>query len=334
MTEVFLSLKAGLPVLLVVGGCLALAGFFLAKGVQNKRRERWASRLNGSVDFGQLVASYQNMLPNTPPYLMAMGGGWRSRLDIKINSFLWQSSQNQDATRLDINSLSLQDHRTGKNNVVIRPVVLGLSMGMVSAAVYILTNTVAGALLSGGQSWFIGLLSFAIAGYFLPAGIGLIRQKLIRQSIEQSAPDVIDLLVLAVEAGMSFDSALKQVKTHIVHYSKHTAEALALLSAELALLPDRNQAFSALVKRTGSDTFRYLAVALSQGEKYGTPIAASLAIVAKDSRKKTFNRLDRKAARLPVILSVPLMLLILPPVVAISAGPGFMNMLRTIGGAG
>ncbi|MEP3246597.1 MAG: type II secretion system F family protein [Sneathiella sp.] len=155
-----------------------------------------------------------------------------------------------------------------------------------------------------------------------------------QKKIEGVVPDVIDLLVLSVEAGMTFDAALLQTRRHIADYSKEMFEELEILVAELAVLPERRQAFANLVSRTGSETLRYLSIALQQGEKYGTPISASLKTVAMDSRKRVFLDLEKKAARLPVWLSLPLMLCILPPVVALSVGPGFVSLLRSIGGGG
>lgn len=150
--------------------------------------------------------------------------------------------------------------------------------------------------------------------------------------IEQVAPDVVDFLLLSIEAGMTFDVALMETKKSLSLYAKGVTYELEQLSAELMILPDRTDAFDNLVRRTGSDTFRYLSTALSQGEKYGTPIVASLRIVAQESRRKTLVDLERRAGKLPVLLSIPLMLLILPPVIVVSAGPGFVTLMRSFGG--
>ncbi|MBE7637288.1 hypothetical protein GUA87_10565 [Sneathiella sp. P13V-1] len=172
-------------------------------------------------------------------------------------------------------------------------------------------------------------VSFGILGpeYAMKAHL-----KKIIHVIEQDAPDVIDLLMLGVEAGLSFDQSVEMARHHIKSYSPKIGKELETLSAELVMLPDRTQALENLAWRTGSETFRYLKVALIQGEHYGTPIASSLKTVAKENRERLLSDKEERARRVPVFLSIPLMLLILPPVIVISAGPGFISMMRVLGG--
>jgi len=177
-------------------------------------------------------------------------------------------------------------------------------------------------------SWMGGAVLFSFAGFWIPDKILGRIYKRKRRAFERLAPDVIDLLMLAVEAGISFDVALIDVRRSIGHFNKALARELALLSDELNILPQREAAFDNLVRRTGSETFRYLKVALLQGEKYGTPIVQSLRVVATESRQQDLLAKEEKARKLPVLLSIPLMLLILPPVVVISAGPGFIQLMR------
>ncbi|PHR00304.1 MAG: hypothetical protein COB29_15940 [Sulfitobacter sp.] len=175
---------------------------------------------------------------------------------------------------------------------------------------------------------------FLIAGSYLPE---MLVRRIVRhrqKQIEQVAPDVVDLLLLSVEAGMTFDNALSETKSSIALYEKKISRELDRLSDELIVLPNRSDAFNNLVLRTGSETLRYLSVALSQGEKYGTPIAASLRVVAKESRKRNLSDLEKRSNSLPVLMSLPLMLLILPPVIVVSAGPGFVALMRSLGGSG
>lgn len=155
-----------------------------------------------------------------------------------------------------------------------------------------------------------------------------------RDLMERSAPDVIDFLLLSIEAGMTLDHSLSEARVSLSTYAQDIAKELDQLSEELLVLPDRNVALENLVQRTGSETFRYLSVALSQGEKYGTPLVASLRLVVQESRKKNLSNLEQRAAKLPVLLSIPLMLFILPPVIVVSAGPGFVALMRSFGGAG
>ncbi len=186
----------------------------------------------------------------------------------------------------------------------------------------------------GSISWFVGLVLAVITGFCLPDYCVRAVTKKRTRHFEEMAPDMVDLLLLSVEAGMTFDNALVETRSSLSLYSPKLAKEMERLSAEMVILPSRSAAFSNLVKRTGSETLRYLSVAFAQGEKYGAPIAASLKVVAQESRKRSLIELEKKASRLPVLLSIPLMIFILPPVVLISAGPGFITLMRSIGGAG
>lgn len=180
--------------------------------------------------------------------------------------------------------------------------------------------------------WCLGMVSAGAVFYGGPAFYIRWRKKRYKEEIEKAVPDFLDLLVLSVDSGLSFDAGLTQCRKFSALFSKALDIELGLLIAELRILPSRRQALESLVARTGSETLGYLTVALNQGEKYGTPIRASLGTVANESRRKRLTAIERNGARLPVLLSIPLMLLILPPVIAISAGPGFIALLRSIGG--
>ncbi len=167
--------------------------------------------------------------------------------------------------------------------------------------------------------------------------LGLLASRLIirylfmfwRSKLSGQAPDVIDYLMLAVEAGINIDVALIELHRILKPNSPAMAFELEKLSNDLAILPSREVAFQKLVQRTGVDTFTFLKQALLQGEKYGTPIAASLKIVALESRQHILRARQERARKLPVFISIPLMLLILPPIIAVSTGPGFIQLMRT-----
>jgi len=182
-------------------------------------------------------------------------------------------------------------------------------------------------------NWYLGMCCSSVAFYGLPKFLTGWKRKRYKDEIERAVPDFLDLLVLSVDSGLSFDAGLAQCRKFSAVFSKALDKELVQLAAELTILPSRRQALESLVLRTGSETLGYLTIALNQGEKYGTPIRASLRTVAKESRRKRLVAIERNGARLPVILSLPLMLLILPPVIAISAGPGFISLLRSIGGS-
>ncbi|MEH6475788.1 MAG: type II secretion system F family protein [Sneathiella sp.] len=158
----------------------------------------------------------------------------------------------------------------------------------------------------------------------------LVRKR--REELELHVPDVIDLLVLCVGTGLTLEASLRKTTEAIANLSPMLSSEMKTMLNELRILPDKSSAFENLQNRTSSEGLRYLFAALNQSEIYGTSITASLRSVAIDNRKRKMIELENTSARLPVLLSLPLILFILPPVIAISAGPGFVLMLRSIGG--
>lgn len=177
--------------------------------------------------------------------------------------------------------------------------------------------------------WLLSGLVGLIAGYLI-LQIGLKQFQFVRRrKLEQLAPDIVDFLVLAVGAGTSFDRAVMEITPLLAPVNPEMARQLSHLSHDLAVLPMREKAFENLELRTGSVTFGYLKAYLIQSEKYGTPVVQALKQVANDARKLSLSVQQEKARKLPVYISIPLMLMILPPIVVISTGPGFVQLMRT-----
>ena len=135
-------------------------------------------------------------------------------------------------------------------------------------------------------------------------------------------PDMIDLLILCVEAGLTLETALVRTIEGLEPFAPEVAAEMKITLSELRILPDKSMALTNLADRTASKSLKYLVLSLRQAERYGT----------MENRKMAILELENNASRMPALLSVPLILFILPPVVAISAGPGFALMMRTIGG--
>ena len=197
---------------------------------------------------------------------------------------------------------------------------LGATVGVVAGVDFELKNW---------REILILLLIAAFSGYL--AGSLVVRALFIswRSNLSRQAPDVINYLMLAVEAGVHIDIALIEVSRILKPFAPAMAHEVGRLSSDLAILPSREVAFQKLVHRTNVETFIFLKQALLQGEKYGTPIVASLKVVADDSRRHILRKKQERARRLPVFISIPLMLLILPPIIAVSTGPGFIQLMRT-----
>jgi tight adherence protein C len=102
-------------------------------------------------------------------------------------------------------------------------------------------------------------------------------------SIRRAFPDALDLLLICVESGMSIETGFKKVAAEIGSQSIALAEEFTLTTAELSYLPDRRQAYENLAKRTNMDGVKSVCLALQQSERYGTPLAQTLRVMAQET---------------------------------------------------
>jgi tight adherence protein C len=153
-----------------------------------------------------------------------------------------------------------------------------------------------------------------------------------RQKLQRGLPDGLDLLVICAEAGLSLDAALHRVSGEIAKGYPEMADELALTSIELGFMPERSKALEGLARRTGLPSIRSLVNTLAQTEKYGTPLANSLRVLASEFRNERMLQAEAKAARLPATLTIPMVLFILPALFFILLGPVVLQVMDTFAG--
>jgi tight adherence protein C len=148
-----------------------------------------------------------------------------------------------------------------------------------------------------------------------------------QQSIRRAFPDALDLLLICVESGMSIDAAFKRVSQEVGSQSIPLAEELTLTAAELSYLQDRRQAFENLAIRTGIDGVKAVCTALIQAERYGTPLAQALRVLAQEIRDQRMSEAEKKAAALPPKLTVPMIIFFLPVLFVVIMGPAAIRVM-------
>lgn len=159
------------------------------------------------------------------------------------------------------------------------------------------------------------------AGFYAPVLYVSNRATKRKESIQKAWPDALDLMLICVESGISVEAAFRRVADEIGSQSVELAGELALTNAELSFLQERRQAYENLAARTGLDTVKSVTQALTQAERYGTPIAQALRVLSAESREMRMNEAEKKAAALPPKLTVPMILFFLPVLFAVILGP-------------
>ncbi|HVG50416.1 MAG TPA: type II secretion system F family protein [Xanthobacteraceae bacterium] len=147
-------------------------------------------------------------------------------------------------------------------------------------------------------------------------------------SIKRAFPDALDLLLICVESGMSIEAGFKKVAAEIGSQSIALAEEFTLTTAELSYLPDRRQAYENLAKRTNMDGVKSVCLALQQAERYGTPLAQTLRVMAQENRDMRMMDAEKKAAGLPPKLTVPMILFFLPVLFVVILGPAGIKVTQ------
>jgi tight adherence protein C len=142
-------------------------------------------------------------------------------------------------------------------------------------------------------------IAAAYVGMQLP--LVLLKNKITRRqlSIKRAFPDTLDLLLICVESGMSIEAAFRKVSNEVGTQSVALAEELTLTTAELSYLPDRRQAYENLAKRTDLDGVKSVCMALQQSERYGTPLATMLRVMAQENSDMRMSEAEKMAAGLP-----------------------------------
>jgi len=175
-----------------------------------------------------------------------------------------------------------------------------------------------------------GCLLALFAGTTLPE-VGLKMRSAQRgERLERNLPDGLDLMVICAEAGLPLGRVLQVVAKELVLSAPELADELRYTYAELQILSDRPRALLNLAERTGVSGIESMVATLIQAERYGTPLSQALRTISEESRKTLILTLEERAGKLPAQLSVPLMTLILPPIVAMMGAPAMVRVIRLL----
>jgi tight adherence protein C len=150
-----------------------------------------------------------------------------------------------------------------------------------------------------------------------------LKNKVTKRShaIRKGLPDALDLLVICAEAGLTVDAAFHRVAKELGKAYPELGDEFGLTAIELGFLNERRQAFENLAQRVDLEAVRGVVTTMIQTEKYGTPLASALRVLSAEFRNERMMRAEEKAARLPAIMTVPLILFILPTLFVVILGP-------------
>lgn len=175
---------------------------------------------------------------------------------------------------------------------------------------------------------YAAIAGSAIVGLLLPDYIvRSLRQRHLAR-VEVGLADALDLLVICTESGLALEPAISRVGMEVRHAHPAVSEELMLTAHELRITADGAVAIGNLGLRTGLDSLRRLSTTLIQTLHYGTPLAQALRVLSAEMRQDMLTRFEARAARLPVLLTCPMIIFLLPCVFLIVGGPAMIQVMR------
>ncbi|MFP4097943.1 MAG: type II secretion system F family protein [Alphaproteobacteria bacterium] len=162
----------------------------------------------------------------------------------------------------------------------------------------------------------------------------LIKNKILKrqEEINLTFPDALDMMLICVQGGIGLEQTVDRVAGEVADTSEVLAEELGILSAEMAMLNDRKQALQDFARRVGSGAGKNFAMALIQAEQYGTSVSNAMRVMSDELREMRMSEAERKAAALPPLLTVPMILFFLPALFVVILGPAGMSVSEAFGG--
>ncbi|MGI9621271.1 MAG: type II secretion system F family protein [Acidimicrobiales bacterium] len=160
-------------------------------------------------------------------------------------------------------------------------------------------------------------------GFGIPDFILSRRANERQTQIDMELPDLLDQMVVSVEAGLGFEAAMSRVAKQNEGALPHE---LARVLQDVRFGMSRRDAFAKLLKRTDSSDLKQFVNALTQAERLGMPLADVLRVQADEMRKKRRMRAEETALKIPVKLVFPLLLCILPALFVVIIGPAIIRV--------
>ncbi len=147
------------------------------------------------------------------------------------------------------------------------------------------------------------------------------------KKVEASLPDALDMLLICTQAGLPLEPALTRVAQEIAGAHPQIAWEFEQTVQELQMNSDVRVALTNLGERTGLESIKRLTTTLIQTMQYGTPLGEALRTLGGEMRQETLIRFEEKAARLPVLLTLPMVAFVLPCIFIVVAGPAGLRLV-------
>lgn len=242
-----------------------------------------------------------------------------SSLFTVLNNWCWTAGHRQQLSRIFFD----YGVRAEPGIAVATSARIGITL--VGAGAFPLYAILSGSAMSAPLAIALGA-GCAAAGWYAPRFVLHFLESKRMAAIERGLPEVVELLVICAEAGLSLDAGLDRTVIELRRTQPDLAHEFMITLADLKILQDRDLALAKLAERIPMPGVHAVVTTLSQTMRYGTPLAKALRSVATELRDTALSRLEERANRLPVILTVPVVVFILPALFLIVGGPALLRI--------
>ena len=197
--------------------------------------------------------------------------------------------------------------------------------------------------LQGAGSELVGQYAFVVALAALAGFVvgGVVPEYALRMRVARRAramgaalPDALELIVMGLESGLTFERTLVTVAEELRPIEANLAQELGLMEAELRVGGERRAVLEAFQRRSQVEGLRDLSMTLIQSERFGTPLTQSMKNIAAQERAQRAARIETAAQRLPVLMTLPMLLFVVPGTMCLVAGPAFLSAIEALGALG
>lgn len=210
---------------------------------------------------------------------------------------------------------------------VVARVVVAASLGLLMLIVARHVTVIASFRLAMPLAAMVG----AVVGWLVPSILIGMSARQRAKEVATAMPEALDLLVICVDAGLSLEDGLVRVATEMGQLRPALADELALTSADLQILPSRDEALMRMADRVDIPSIRSVVMTLAQTLQYGTPLAQALRVISAQMRDDALIQLEERANQLPALLTVPMMLFIMPTIFLVVGGPAALQLIDVLG---
>lgn len=183
--------------------------------------------------------------------------------------------------------------------------------------------------ISFGMGFLLSLVTGILGGHKLTdLNMEVLANKR-KDAIEHGVPDLVDLLVICAESGLDLNRSIRRISKEMRTSNPILADELSLTAIELEMIPDHRVAFDNLEHRTNSLQIKTISKTLSQSIEYGSSLATSLRDLAVESRQRRMLEAEAKAAKVPTLMTLPMMFFILPCLFIVMLGPVIIEVMRS-----